>query len=104
MPSITTITISGPAEMLSDLGTRKAVLLPLEEYEALLDRLEELEDIIDSHIALAEYRAGQGRSLQAYLSCQARQTHLSSLTIAPQTKNALAPEDESVALPRYHLT
>jgi len=63
MSSIATITISGPAETVADLGKRKAVLLPLEEYEALLDRLEELEDIIDSHVALAEYRAGQGRSL-----------------------------------------
>jgi len=43
-------------------------VLPLDEYEALLDRLEELEDIIDSRIALAEYQAGQGRSLQAYLA------------------------------------
>jgi|GEM_PF-881090 len=68
MSSIATITISGPSETLSDLGTRKAVLLPLDEYEALLDRLEELEDIIDSRIALAEYEAGQGYSLQAYLA------------------------------------
>jgi len=68
MSPITTITISGPAETLADLGTRKAVLLPLDEYESLLDRIEELEDIIDSHIALAEYQAGQGRSLQAYLA------------------------------------
>ncbi len=68
MSSIATITISGPPETLASLGTRRAVVLPLDEYEALLDRLEELEDIIDSRIALAEYQAGQGRSLQAYLA------------------------------------
>lgn len=68
MSSISTITISGSSETLADLGTRKAVLLPLDEYEALLNRLEELEDIIDSRIALTEYKAGQGRSLQAYLA------------------------------------
>lgn len=68
MSSTATITISGPPGTVGNLGTRKAVLLPLDEYEALLDRLEELEDIIDSYVALAEYRAGEGRSLQAYLA------------------------------------
>lgn len=68
MSPIATITISGPSEILADLGMHKAVLLPLDEYEALLDRLEELEDMIDSRIALAEYQAGQGRSLQTYLA------------------------------------
>ena len=68
MSSIARITINGPPEALAELGTRKAVLLPLDEYEALLDRLEELEDIVDSRIALTEYQAGQGRSLQAYLA------------------------------------
>lgn len=68
MSSTATITISGPVETLTGLGTRQAVLLPLNEYEALLDRVEELEDIIDSRIALAEYQAGQGRSLQSYLA------------------------------------
>ena len=66
MPSIATVTISGPADVLAELGTRQAILPPLDEYESLLDRIEELEDIVDSHIALAEYQAGQGRSLQAY--------------------------------------
>ncbi len=68
MSSIATVTINGPLEALADLGTREVVLLPLDEYEALLVRLEELEDIVDSHIALAEHKAGQGRSLQAYLA------------------------------------
>jgi len=42
MSPTATITISGPPGTLGNLDTRKAVLLPLDEYEALLDRLEEL--------------------------------------------------------------
>jgi sulfopyruvate decarboxylase TPP-binding subunit len=76
MSSIATITISGPVETLADLGTRQAVLLPLDEYQTLLNRIEELEDIIDSRIALAEYQAGQGRSLQSYLAERKERYHV----------------------------
>jgi len=62
------VTITGLSPMLGELGQRKAVLLPLEEYEALLERVEELEDILDSERSVAAYRAGEGKSLEQYLA------------------------------------
>lgn len=35
-------------------GKRLSVLLPMEEYEALMGRLEDLEDLEDAHNALDE--------------------------------------------------
>ena len=58
-----TITLEGPV-----------VLLPLEEYESLMDRLENLEDLLDEKLltssvllqelqeARADYKAGKGGS------------------------------------------
>jgi hypothetical protein len=63
-----TITITGSAETLQTIGARQAVVLPLEEYEALLQRLKDLEDILDSEAALAEYQTGQGKSLDQFLA------------------------------------
>ena len=62
------VTITGSGPMLRQLGQRKAVLLPLEEYEALLGRIEELEDILDSERSLATYQAAEGKSLEQYLA------------------------------------
>jgi len=62
------LTLSGPEKLLATIGQRRMVLLPLEDYEALLERLEDLEDVLASSHALAEYRAGAGRDFTAYLS------------------------------------
>lgn len=62
------VTITGSSPMLGELGQRKAVLLPLEEYEALVERVEELEDLLDSERSLAAYRAGEGKSLEQYFA------------------------------------
>jgi uncharacterized protein (DUF2344 family) len=63
-----TLTITGPIETLQEIGARQVILLPLEEYEALQQRIEELEDVLDSDVALAEYRASQGKSLEHFLA------------------------------------
>ncbi len=74
MSSKATVTITGPRETLELLGQREVILLPLEEYEALLERIEDLEDILESRIALEEYRAGAGRPLEEYLA-ERRERH-----------------------------
>ncbi len=47
-------------------GDLELVVLPKVEYEALLQRLEELNDIHDSIESLKEYRAGKRTSFDAY--------------------------------------
>ena len=63
-----TVTITGPVEALQLLGSRQVVLLSLEEYKALQQRIEDMEDILDSEAALAEFRAGQSKSLGQFLA------------------------------------
>ena len=48
-------------------GKPMAALIGVEEYEAILPFLENLEDLRDAEKALAEYRAGQGRPLTEFL-------------------------------------
>lgn len=73
-----TVTITGPQETLADLGIRRAVVLPLDEYEALLERIEDLQDIVESKVALEEYRLGEGRSLEDYLAERREQYRVQS--------------------------
>lgn len=40
-------------------GNRRSVILPVEEYERLLDELEELADARDHEQAMADLRAGR---------------------------------------------
>jgi len=56
-----------PQVLLANLNREKIVLMPLAEYQALLDRLEELEDIRDMLQAETSYRAGQGRPFRDFL-------------------------------------
>jgi PHD/YefM family antitoxin component YafN of YafNO toxin-antitoxin module len=47
-------------EFLTDRdGTPRSVLLPIEEYEALLERLEALEDLQDAREVLARIERGE---------------------------------------------
>jgi len=62
------LTFSGSDKLLATIGERRMVLLPLEDYEALLEHLEDLEDLLASNLALAEYRAGAGRDFSEYLA------------------------------------
>ncbi len=62
------ITITGPEKTVSEIGSRQAVILSLEAYQSLVQRIEDLEDIADSLAALKEYEAGAGISLNDYLA------------------------------------
>ena len=57
-----------PKALLEILGREKVVLMPYSEYEVLMSRLEDLEDIRDMLEAEAEYRSGQGRPLREFLA------------------------------------
>jgi hypothetical protein len=62
------ITITGPEKAVSELGSRQAVVLSLEAYQSLLQRIEDLEDVADSLDALKEYKTGAGIPLNDYLA------------------------------------
>lgn len=47
-------------------GNLELVVLPRVEYEALLDKLEDLKDLRDSLEALKEYRSGKRTSFARY--------------------------------------
>jgi PHD/YefM family antitoxin component YafN of YafNO toxin-antitoxin module len=57
-----------PRALLESLGEKKMVLMPLDEYQALMLRIEELEDIRDMLQAEVEYRGGEGRSFREFLA------------------------------------
>ena len=57
-----------PQTLLESLGEKKMVLMPLDEYQALMRRIEELEDIRDMLQAEVEYRDGGGRSFREFLA------------------------------------
>ncbi len=59
-----TLTIVSDDPVLKDLGEREVVLVPLDQYNALLDRLEDLVDLVDMLEALKEPR----RPLAEYLA------------------------------------
>jgi len=51
-----TLTVVSDDPMLKELGEREVVLVPLDQYNALLDRLEGLENLVDMLEALKEPR------------------------------------------------
>ena len=54
-----------PAQLLQD-DQVKGFLLPPEQYEAVIELLEDIEDLQDALQAEAEYQAGQGRPFAEY--------------------------------------
>ncbi len=54
-----------PAQLLHD-DQVKGFLLPPEQYEAVIELLEDIQDLQDALQAEAEYQAGQGRSFAEY--------------------------------------
>lgn len=54
-----------PARLLQD-DQVKGFLLPPEQYEAVIEFLEDIEDLQDALQAEAEYQAGQGRPFTEY--------------------------------------
>jgi len=57
-----------PQSLLESLGEKKMVLMPLDEYQALMRKIEELEDIHDMLQAEVEYRSRVGRSFREFLA------------------------------------
>ena len=68
----TTMSIAGAKRDLKRLRENQFVLLPVAQYDALLRRIEDLEDLIDSERIMREYSAGKGRSFEDYLNKRAR--------------------------------
>ena len=62
--STATLTIVSDDPTLKDLGEREVVLVPLDKYNALLDRLEDMVDMLEAlkepRRPLAEYLAEAG--------------------------------------------
>ena len=73
----TTLTIAGAKRDLNALRKNQFVLLPAAQYDALLGRIEDLEDLIDSERALREYRADQGRPFDEYVKGRKAKTDVS---------------------------
>jgi hypothetical protein len=57
-----------PQALLESLGEKKMVLMPLDEYQALMRKVAELEDIRDMLQAEVEYRSGEGRPFREFLA------------------------------------
>ena len=53
---IATLTIAADDPVMEDLGEREVVLVPLAVYNALLDKLEDLQDVADIVEAMKEPR------------------------------------------------
>ncbi len=62
-----TLKVIGEKTAISKIWKNEVIVLPLRKYQALLSQLEDLEDLLDSQRAMAEYRAGQGRPFSTYL-------------------------------------
>lgn len=48
-----------PAYITNETGQRVSAVLPIEEYQALLDRMEELEDLAEAREVLERIQQGQ---------------------------------------------
>ena len=66
MPEMT-LKVVGQKSVVVRLGKDEVVMIPFRKYQALLQKLEDLEDILDSQRAMAEYRSGKGRPFTEYL-------------------------------------
>ncbi|MBI5649739.1 MAG: hypothetical protein HZC40_04715 [Chloroflexi bacterium] len=62
-----TLKIIGQKSMTGRLGKEEVVVIPFRKYQALLQKLEDLEDVLDAQRAMAEYRAGKARPFNDYL-------------------------------------
>ena len=52
-----------PTFVTDDDGKRLSVLLPIAEYEALMDRIEDLEDLADAREVLTRIERGEEESI-----------------------------------------
>lgn len=63
--ALRTLLETQPARLLQD-DQVQGFLLPPEQYEAVIELLEDIEDLQDALQAEAEYEAGQGRPFAEY--------------------------------------
>ncbi len=62
-----TLKIIGQKTAIARLGKNEVVLLPLSKYKAILQLIEDLEDIADSR-SMEEYRSGKSRPFADYVT------------------------------------
>jgi len=62
-----TLKIVGQKSTTGRLGKDEVVVIPFRKYQALLQKIEDLEDVLDAQRAMVEYRAGKGRPFNDYL-------------------------------------
>ena len=48
------VTVTSPETLWQEIKGKRVVLIPLDDYEALIDQLEELEDALELRQAMAE--------------------------------------------------
>ncbi len=63
-----TLKIIGQKTAIARLGKNEVVLLPLSKYKAILQLIEDLEDIADSGRSMEEYRSGKSRPFADYVT------------------------------------
>lgn len=60
--------IVGDRAAIAKLGKEEIVILPLRKYKAILQLMEDLEDIADSVRSMEEYRSGKPRPFADYVT------------------------------------
>ncbi len=67
MPEMT-LKIVGQKSADLRLGKDEVVVIPFRKYQQLLQKLEDLEDLLDAQRAMAEYRAGKRRPFNEFMN------------------------------------
>ena len=62
-----TFKVVGGKTAVAQIGKHEVVLLPVRKYQALLHRLEDLEDVLAANRGMSEFRAGHGRPFASYV-------------------------------------